>query len=101
MEKRLRRINSRFDVFCFSPLISAAWVFWDENQICTGNYATCPAIWTQLWESNPLSRGYEPCMIFRFTQLQCGMSVSWTNAHLLCYFYEGYTPEWEMFLGLQ
>lgn len=25
--------------------------------------------------------------------------MSWTNAHLLCYFYEGYTPEWEMFLG--
>ena len=26
--------------------------------------------WTQLWESNPLSQGYEPYMIFRFTQLQ-------------------------------
>ena len=73
--KRLRRINSRFDVLCLAPLISAAWVFWDENQICTGNYATCPAIWTQLWESNPLSRGYEPHMIFRFTQLQYDVRV--------------------------
>lgn len=44
MEKRSRRIDSRFDVFRFSPLISAAWVFWDENQICTGNYVSYPAM---------------------------------------------------------